>query len=112
MQKSSQYKRRFPRFPLIRMVRLQQDPKAKSEKVYLVNISRGGIGLYTHNRVRPGETYYINPMSWINLDELWTVKAVWCKAEGDFIMAGFKFTSMTDQEFDRIEKRVLPSFGM
>jgi len=46
-------------------------------------------------------------MSWNNLDELWTIKA-----EGDFIMASFKFTSMTDQEFDRIKKRLLLSFRL
>jgi hypothetical protein len=94
------------------MVRLQQDPEAKSKEAYLANISRGGIGLYTHKRVRLRETYYIRPMSWNNLDELWTVKAVWCKAEGDLFMAGFKFTSMTDQEFDRIKKRLLLSFSL
>jgi hypothetical protein len=46
-------------------------------------------------------------MSWTNLNELWAVKAIWCKAEGDFIMAGFKFTSMTDRQFDRIKKELL-----
>jgi hypothetical protein len=51
-------------------------------------------------------------MSWSNLDELWTVKAVWCKAEGDFIMAGFKFTSMTDQELDRIKGRLFLSSNL
>jgi hypothetical protein len=93
------------------MVRLQQNVKAKSKEAYLANISRGGIGLYTHKRVRVGETYYIRPMSWANLDELWAVKAAWCKAEGDFIMAGFKFTSITDQEFDRIRERLFLSFS-
>ena len=93
------------------MVRLQQNPKARGKEAYLANISRGGIGLYTHKWVRLGETYYIRLMSWDNLDELWTVKAAWCKVEGDFIMAGFKFTSMTDQELDRIKKRLLLSFS-
>jgi hypothetical protein len=109
---NSQDKRRFPRFTVMVMVRLQQNLKAKSREAYLTNISRGGIGLYTHKRVQVGETYYIRPMSWINLDGLWTVKAIWCKAEGDFIMAGFKFTSMTDQHFDRIKKQLLLSFSM
>src|SRR5208337_2432950 len=112
MRKSSRDKRRFPRFAIMGMVRLQQNPKAKGKEAYLASISRGGIGLYTRKWVRLGETYYIRPMSWNNLDELWTVKAVWCKAEGDFIMAGFKFTSMTDQEFDRIKKRLLLSFSL
>jgi hypothetical protein len=94
------------------MVRLQPNPNAKGKEAYLASISRGGIGLYTRKWVRLGETYYIRPMSWNDLDELWTVKAVWCKAEGDFIMAGFKFTSMTDQEFDRIKKRLLLSFSL
>ena len=94
------------------MVQLQQSPKGKGRESYLANISRDGIGLYTHKRVRPRQTYYIRPMSWNDLDELWTVKAVWCKAEGDFIMAGFKFTSMTDEEFDRIKKRLLLSFSL
>jgi hypothetical protein len=74
------------------MVRLQQNPKAKSKEAYLANISGGGIGLYSHKRLRLVETYYIRPMSWNNLDELCTIKA-----EGDFIIASFKFTSMTDQ---------------
>ena len=107
MPKSSRDKRRFPRFPIMGMVRLLQDPKAKGKEVYLANISRDGIGLYTHKWVRVGETYYVRPISWNNLNELWTVKAVWCKAEGNFIMAGFKFTSMTDQELDRIKKQLL-----
>ena len=89
------------------MVRLQQNPKAKGKEAYLASISRGGIGLYTHKWVRAGETYYIRPISWNDLDELWTVKAVWSKVEGEFIMAGFKFTSMTDEELDRIKKRLL-----
>jgi len=112
MAKSSRDRRRFPRFAIMGMVRLQQNPKAKGKEAYLANISRSGIGLYTHKWVRLGETYYIRPMSWSNLDELWTVKAVWCKAEGDFIMAGFKFTSMTDQELDRIRERLLLSFNL
>jgi len=37
----------------------------------------------------------------------WTIKA-----EGDLIMAHFKFTSMTDREFDRIKKRLLLSFRL
>jgi hypothetical protein len=94
------------------IVRLQPFHKAKSKEAYLANISRDGIGLYTHKRVQLGETYYIRPMSWTNLNELWVVKAVWCKAEGDFIMAGFKFTSMTDQQFDHIKKQLLLSFSM
>lgn len=112
MRKSSRDKRRFPRFAIMGMVRLQPNPNAKGKEAYLASISRGGIGLYTRKWVRLGETYYIRPMSWNNLDELWTVKAVWCKAEGDFIMAGFKFTSMTDQEFDHIKKRLLLSFSL
>jgi hypothetical protein len=28
-----------------------------------------------HQRWWLGETYYIRPMSWNNLDELWTIKA-------------------------------------
>jgi len=112
MRKSSRNKRRFPRFAIMGMVRLQQNPKAKGKEAYLANISRDGIGLYTHKWVRRGETYYIRPMSWSNLDELWTVKAVWCKAEGDFIMAGFKFTSMTDQELDRIKGRLFLSSNL
>jgi hypothetical protein len=94
------------------MVQLQQSPKGKSKEAYIANISRGGIRLYTHKRVRPGETYYIRPISWDSPGELWEVKAVWCKAEGDFIVAGFKFISMTDQDFDRIEKRFHPSFSL
>ena len=112
MRKSSRDKRRFPPFAIMGMVRLQQNPKAKGKEAYLANISRRGIGLYTRKWVRLGETYYIRPMSWNNLDELWTVKAVWCKGEGDLIMAGFKFTSMTDEEFDRIKKRLLLSFSL
>ena len=112
MRKSSRDKRRFPRFAIMGLVRLQQSSKAKSKEAYLANISRDGIGLYTHKRVRRGETYYIRPISWNDLDELWAVEAVWCKAEGDFIMAGFKFTSMTDQDFDRIKKRLLLSFRL
>ena len=107
MRKSSRDRRRFPRFAIMGMVRLQQNPKAKSKEAYLANISGGGIGLYSHKRLRLGETYYIRPMSWNNLDELWTIKS-----EGDFIMAGFKFTSMTDREFDRIKKRLLLSFSL
>jgi hypothetical protein len=93
------------------MVQLQQSPKGKGRESYLANISRDGIGLYTHKRVRPRQTYYIRPMSWNDLDELWVVKAVWCKAEWDCIMAGFKFTSMTDEDFDRIKRRLLLSFN-
>ena len=110
MRKSPRDKRRFPRFAIMGMVRLQQSPKAKSKEAYLANISCGGIGLYTHKRVRLGETYYIRPMSWNDLDELWTVEAVWCKADGNCIMAGFRFTSMTDQGFDHIKERLLLSF--
>jgi len=109
MGKSSRDKRRFPRFAIMGMVRLKQNPKAKGKEAYLASISRGGIGLYTHKWVRVGETYYIRPISWNNLDDLWTVKAVWSKVEGDLIMAGFKFTSMTDEELDRIKKRLLLS---
>jgi hypothetical protein len=87
------------------MVRLQQTPKQRTE-VRVANISRGGIDLY-HKWVRAGEAYYISPISWNKLDELWAVTAVWCKAEGDFIMAGFKFTSMTHLEFGQIKKRLL-----
>jgi hypothetical protein len=112
MRKNSRDKRRFPRVAIMGMVRLQQKSKGKSKEAYLANISRGGIGLYTYKRVWAREIYYIRPISWTNFDELWTVKAVWCKAEGDFFMAGFKFTSMTDQEFDRIKKRILLSFSV
>ena len=94
------------------IVRLKQSPKGKGKEAYIANISRGGIGLYNYKRVRPGETYYIRPISWNNPAELWGVKAVWCKAEGDFIMTGFKFTSMTNQDFDRIKKRLLLSFSL
>ena len=92
------------------MVRLLQSPEDKGKEAYIANISRDGIGLYTRKQVRPGETYYIRPMSWNNLDELWAAKAVWYKAEGDCIMAGFRFTSMTDQGFDHIKERLLLSF--
>jgi hypothetical protein len=107
MRKSSRDKRRFPHFAIMGMVRLQQNLRYKSKEAYLANISGGAIGLYSHKRLRLGETYYIRPMSWNNLDELWTIKA-----EGDFIMASFKFTSLTDQEFDRIKKRLLLSFRL
>ncbi len=93
------------------MIRLQQSPTSKSKEAYIANVSRGGIGLYSHKRVRLGETYYIRPISWNSPAELWKVKAVWCKAEGDFIMAGFKFLSMGDQDFDRFKKQFLLSFG-
>ena len=102
MRKSPQDNRRFLHFPIMGMVQLQQ--KGKSKEAYLANISRDGLGLYTHKRVRMGQTYYIRPMSWNDLDELWVVKAVWCKAVGDCIMARFEFALMTDKEFDRIKK--------
>jgi len=107
MRKSPKDKRRFLRFPIMGMVRLQKTPTSKGTEVYVANISRGGIGLYTHKWVRAGEAYHISPISWNKLNELWAVTAVWCKAEGDFIMAGFKFTSMTHQEFGQIKKRLL-----
>jgi PilZ domain len=107
MRKNPQDKRRFLRFPIMGMVRLQQSPTSKGTEVYVANISRGGIGLYTHKKVQAGETYYIRPISWDNIDELWAVKAVWCKAEGDVFMAGFKFTSTTHQEFRQIKRRLL-----
>jgi len=110
MRKGLNYKRRFRRFATMGMVRLLQSPEDKGKEAYIANISRDGIGLYTRKQVRPGEIYYIRPMSWNNLDELWAAKAVWCKAEGDCIMAGFRFTSMTDQGFDHIKKRLLLSF--
>ncbi len=98
MRKSPQDKRRFLRFPIMGMVQLNQRLKGKSKEAYLANISRDGIGLYIHKRVRPGQTYYIRPMSWNDFDDLWVVRAVWNKPEGDCVMAGFKFASMTDKD--------------
>ncbi len=102
MRKNSQNNRRVLRFPIIGMVQLQQN--GKSKEAYLVNISRDGIGLYTYKRVHTGQTYCIRPMSWNELDGPWVVKAVWCKAVGDCVMARFEFTLMTDEEFDRIKR--------
>jgi hypothetical protein len=109
MRKGLKYKRRFRRFATMGMVRLQQSTEDRGKEAYIANISRDGIGLYTRKQVSPGETYYIRPMSWDNLDELWAAKAVWCKVDGDCIMAGFRFTSMTDQGFDHIKKRLFLS---
>jgi hypothetical protein len=55
MRKSSRDKRRFPHFAITGMVRLQQNPKAKSKEAYLANISGGGIGLYSHKRKEGGK---------------------------------------------------------
>ena len=101
MLKSSQNNRRILRFPIMSMVQLQQN--GKSKEAYLTNFSRDGIGLYTYKRVRTGQTYYVRPMSWNDLDEPWVVKAVWCKVVGDCVIARFQFALMTDKEFDRIK---------
>jgi hypothetical protein len=101
MRKSTQKKCRYLRFAIMGMVQLQQSPKGKRQEAYLANISRDGIGLYIHKRISPGKTYYIRPMSWNNLDELWTARAVWCKPEGDCMMAGLKLISITHQDFGR-----------
>jgi hypothetical protein len=92
------------------MVQIKEFPNGKSKEAYLANISRDGIGLYIHKRVRPGQTYYIRPMSPNYRDELWAVKAIWCKPVRDCFAAGFEFTLMTDKDFDRIKERVLLFF--
>jgi hypothetical protein len=112
MRRSRQDKRRLPRFTIMGMVRLQEGPWGKSKEAYIANISRGGIGLYSHKPVRPGETYCICPTSWDSPAKLWEVKAVWCKAAGDFFMAGFKFISMTYHDFDRFKKHFCLSFSL
>jgi hypothetical protein len=38
-------------------------PQSQRQRSIPNNISRSGIGLYTHKWVRLGETYYIRPMS-------------------------------------------------
>ena len=112
MRRSRQDKRRLPRFAIMGVVRLQRGPLGKSKEAYIANISRGGIGLYSHKPVRPGETYCICPTSWDSPARLWDVKAVWCRAAGDFFMAGFKFISMTYHDFDRMKKDFCPSLSL
>ena len=76
------------------------------QAAYLASIGRGGIGLYLHQEVRPGQLILASLhllATQGNAEDLKVVARVrWAKEVGPLWMAGFAFEQMSDARYTRL----------
>jgi len=77
-----------------------------SQVAYLASIGRGGLGMYLHQDVRPGQLLLVNLHLLAQPGDSEDLKVVvrvrWARDVGSLWMAGFAFEQMSDGRYARL----------
>jgi c-di-GMP-binding flagellar brake protein YcgR len=101
-------RRRHPRISIMGLLRVILPGDARSREAYLANISRGGVGVYLHKDVKPGQKIaimlYLKDKAGQEKEEKINTRVMWSGPTGDLYMAGLQFEKMAKEKYEAVLK--------
>ena len=101
-------RRRHPRLTIMGLVTVTLPGESRSREAYLANISRGGIGIYLHKEVRPGQKIWITlrlkDQEGLETEQKIGARVMWSNPIGELYMCGLQFEKMTKERYEAVLK--------
>lgn len=82
--------------------------ESRSKEAFLANISRGGIGVYLHKEVKPGQKVkiivHLEDKTGHEVEEVIDSRVTWSSKVGSLQMAGLQFAKMPRDKYEAVLK--------
>jgi c-di-GMP-binding flagellar brake protein YcgR len=103
-------RRQALRMTVMGIVRIALPGDSRTIEAYLANISRGGIGIYLHRKVRVGQKIRITVRlkgEWEREEEI-GAEVTWVSRAGDLYMVGVEFERLPKDQYQAVMNNLIP----
>jgi len=103
-------RRQTLRMTVMGIVRVSLPGDSRTIEAYLANISRGGVGIYLHRKVRVGQKlrFTVRLKSESDREEEVGAEVTWVSRAGDLYMVGVQFERLPKDQYQAVMNNLIP----